>query len=96
MLKQYSDKVLDLFDATPSEHISFFSFDQINSSLAQAMKYASGIKCIDYDRYSLLDSDGLSDAGWNAPFLTQLDFYKSGLSPDPQIVHELNKIGCTP
>jgi hypothetical protein len=96
MLNQYSDKVLDLFDASPSEHVSFFSFDQINSSLAQALKYASGIKCIDYDRYSILDIDGLSEAGWNAPFLTKLNFYNSGLSPDPQIVHELNKKGCTP
>jgi hypothetical protein len=96
MLNQYSDKVLDLFDATPSEHLSFYSLDQTNSSLAQALKKVSGIKCIDYDKYSILDVDGLADAGWNAPFLTQLDFFKTGPNPDPKIVHALNKKGCSP
>jgi hypothetical protein len=96
ILDSYSDQVLSLFNPTHTERNKFYSFSHAESSVAQALKKASGIKCIEYDQFSITDVDGLGNIGWNAPFLTHSPFFTNAKNPDPNIVSRFSKKGCAP
>ncbi len=96
ILDSYSDQVLSLFNPTQTERNKFYSFSNAESSVAQALKKATGIKCIEYDQFPITDVDGLGNIGWNAPFLTHSPFFTNAKNPDPNIVSRFSKKGCAP
>lgn len=92
----YIGKVLSLFNPTDAERSAFYSFSNPNSSVSQSLKLATGIKCIPYYDYESIDYEGLGNAGWNAPFLTNSPFFTAAKHPDPNIVKKLSQTGCGP